>query len=289
MFHPKIALVLGSGGPKGLAHIGVIKTLVKHHIPIDYIVGSSVGSLIGSMFAATQDITSVEQYIIDKNRFQVLTYFAQLTLQGGFVEGTRVERFVDEYLRGATFNELRIPFAAVATNLHTGKKVVLKNGLVARSVRASCAIPVVFKPVEIDGQLLIDGGLVSSVPVDTAIAMGADVVIAVQLDSWYNPPFDLHKLNPLQVGELTLDIVGNKIAEHETPKATILLRPHLESLYWNSFLNQTEKIRGIQAGVDVTEHHLPSITYQTHKASLMYMVMKIAHAVRSTFTRGLSN
>jgi NTE family protein len=282
MFHPKIGLALGGGGPKGLAHIGVIKTLIEHAVPIDYIAGTSAGALVGSMYAYSQDIASVERHIMDKNRLQMISYFADPSLQGGFIEGHRIEQFINEYLQDVSFENLRIPFAAIATDLKTDKKIVITTGSVAKAVRASSAIPILFKPVELDDRLLVDGGLTSPVPVQTAFAMGADIVIAVQLDYRYNPTYDLHLLNPLQVGELALDMVGKKIAEEEMKKASIVLRPHLEAIHWGSLINQTEKEQAVQEGVLEVRRHLTTIIYQTKRSSLVFGLKHFLHRFLQT-------
>ena len=277
MFHPKIGLALGGGGPKGLAHIGVLKTLIEHGIPIACIAGTSAGALVGGLYAHSKDISSVERYIMEKGRLQMLSYFADPTWKGGFIEGNKMEQFIHEYMGNTNFDKLQVPFAAIATDLKTGKKVTLTTGSVTRAVRASIAIPIMFKPVELDGHLLVDGGLASQVPVQTAFAMGADIVIAVQLDYRYNPTYDLTKLNPLQVGELALDIVGKKVAEDEIRKASLMLRPHLESIHWGSLMNQAEKEHAVKEGVDETIRHLPQIVYLAKKTSLVYGLKHLLH------------
>jgi len=252
MFRPKIGLALGGGGPKGLAHLGVIKTLLQHNIPIDLIAGTSAGAMMGSLYAYSQDIVSVEQYIMEKNALQMLSYFSDISLRAGFIEGNRMEKFLGEYIQNDDFKSLKIPFSAVAVNLETGKKVVLHHGSVVKAVRASIAIPVLFKPVEIDNQILVDGGLISQVPVDTAFEMGADIVIAVQLDYRYKPDYNLSTLNPLQIGELSFNIVAKHVADTEIKRAQIIIRPHLETVHWTSLMSDKEKMECVQKGVDET-------------------------------------
>jgi len=282
MFRPKIGLVLGGGGPKGLAHIGVIKTLVAHSIPIDYIAGTSAGALIGGMYACTADIASLESYIMDKNKLQMVSYFSDVTLRAGFIEGNRIEKFLDEYTNKSTFKKTKIPFAAVAVDLKTGNKVVLRAGSVTKAIRASIAIPVLFRPVEIDDYILVDGGLISSVPVESAFAMGADIVIAVQLDYRYDPTFDFSKLNPLQVGEMSLDVVEKKVAVEEMKKAQIILRPHLEHVHWSSLLDEKERQISIEKGVEETQKNILKIKYlsQTNKFSLY--IKNVLHRLLQT-------
>ncbi len=252
LFRPKIGLALGGGGPKGLAHLGVIKTLLQQNIPIDFIAGTSAGAIMGSMYAYSQDIASVEKHIMEKNALQMLSYFSDISLKAGFIEGNRMEKFLGEYIQKDDFNMLKIPFAAVAVDLKTGKKVVLRHGSVIKAVRASIAIPVLFKPVEIDNKILVDGGLISQVPADTVFEMGADIVIAVQLDYRYKPDYDLTTLNPLQIGELSFDIVAKHVADTEIKRAQIIIRPHLETVHWTSLMSDKEKMECVQKGVDET-------------------------------------
>lgn len=259
MFRPKIGLALGGGGPKGLAHLGVIKTLLQHNIPIDLIAGTSAGAMMGSLYAYSQDIVSVERYIMEKNALQMLSYFSDISLRTGFIEGNRMEKFLGEYIQNDDFKSLKIPFSAVAVDLETGKKVVLHHGSVVKAVRASIAIPVLFKPVEIDNQILVDGGLISQVPVDTAFEMGADIVIAVQLDYRYKPDCNLSTLNPLQIGELSFNIVAKHVADTEIKRAQIIIRPHLETVHWTSLMSDKEKMECVQKGIDETLGTMPNI------------------------------
>lgn len=268
MFRPKIGLALGGGGPKGLAHIGVIKTLLSHGIPIDYIAGTSAGALIGSLYAYSGDIESVERHIMDRNRLQLLSYFSDVSLNAGFIGGNRIEKFLSEYIQEDDFKSLKVPFTALAVNLIDGKLVHLNHGSVVKAVRASIAIPVLFKPVTIDDKILVDGGLISQVPVNTAFAMGADIVIAVQLDYRYDPEYDMSKLNPLQVGGLSFDIVGKRVADDEIKKAHVVIRPHLEAIDWSSLVNEKARITTIRMGVEETEKNMLAITQLAKEDSL---------------------
>lgn len=274
MFRPKIGLALGGGGPKGLAHIGAIKTLLHHNIPIDYIAGTSVGALIGSLYAYSGDIESVEHHIMDRNRFQLLSYFSDVSLNAGFIGGNRLEKFLGEYIKDDDFKSLKVPFAALAVNLLDGKLVTLRQGSVVKAVRASIAIPVLFKPVEIDDKVLVDGGLISQVPVNTAFAMGADIVIAVQLDYRYDPEYDMTKLNPLQVGGLSFDIVGKRVADDEIKKAHIVIRPHLETIDWSSLVNEKARIKSILMGAEETEKNIFAISQLTKQDSFFSRLKK---------------
>jgi NTE family protein len=248
MFRPKIGLALGGGGPRGLAHIGVIKVLEKNNIPIDFIAGTSAGAMVGGMYAFSKDSTTLEKHFTEKNWLQMISYFADPSLKGGLIQGNRMEEFLQEYLHGAAFSTVQIPFRATAVSLQTGKMTELHSGSLSGAIRASCAIPMLFKPVEFDGKLYVDGGLLSSVPVQTVKKMGADIVIAVQLNKYYSPDKDLNSLSILEVGELALHIVERHIAEGEIAKADFIIHPMLSHVHWNNFIQQDQRENGIALG-----------------------------------------
>ena len=177
---PKIALVLGGGAARGFAHVGVIRALEQEKIPIDLVVGTSVGSLIGSIYADTRSSFDLEliAFKLEKDDIFDFSVFSSTT---GPVKGERLEKFVQSKVRKANIEELSLPFSAVATNLNTGERVVLDRGAVGRAVRASSSIPGVFTPVVYQNMTLVDGGVVDNVPVDVARAKGADIVIAVNI------------------------------------------------------------------------------------------------------------
>lgn len=229
---PKIGLVLGGGGAKGAAHIGILKYIDEIGLPIDYVAGTSMGSIIGGLYALGYDpeeiqtmITELDwsQYMsnsvsrsiisaVDKDRQS--TYLVNIPFGSGQLvdklstlkaedngqieKGTLLSTLPDSFIPGSDllnlfnslcigyqdstdFNALPIPFACIATNLATGEEVVLRNGKVPEAIRASMAIPGVFSPVTIDGQLLVDGGLVNNFPTDICQQMGADIIIGIEV------------------------------------------------------------------------------------------------------------
>jgi len=250
---------LGGGGPKWLAHIGVIKVLEKNNIPIDFIAGTSAGAMVGGMYAYTKNVFTLEQHFLGKNWIQMLSYFADPSLKGGFIQGSRMEEFLQEYLQSATFDKTTIPFRATAVDLQTGKLNELHEGLISTAIRASSAIPMLFKPVEINNHLYVDGGLLSSVPVQTVRKMGADIVIAVQLNKYYDSDLDLNALNILKVGELALDIVERRIAEDEITKADFIIQPKVAHVHWNNFIQQDIRENEIQLGEEATHASIAQI------------------------------
>ncbi|MBU4509868.1 patatin-like phospholipase family protein, partial [bacterium] len=178
----KIGLALGGGSARGFAHIGVIQVLQAYGIPIDIIAGTSIGSLVGSLYAAGDSIENMEKAVLLLNKRKMLSLMDFTIPRSGLIRGNKIENMlIDWGLEDKTFDELNIPFAAVATDIESGERVILHQGKVADAVRASISIPGIFIPVKYDDRYLVDGGVVDPVPVDLAKKMGADIVIAVSL------------------------------------------------------------------------------------------------------------
>lgn len=174
----QIGLALGGGSARGLAHIGVLRGLTELHIPVDLVAGTSSGSIIGALFAAGYSAAELTE-LAGSTSWRDLSQL--LVPRRSLLGNERMERLFEQLLHKRTFEQLQLPFAAVCTDLYTAEKVVLQEGSVARAVRASCSIPGIFPPLEGNRQLLVDGGLVENVPVNTVRAMGARQVIAVDL------------------------------------------------------------------------------------------------------------
>ncbi len=175
---PKIALVLGGGSAKGFAHVGVIRVLEQEKIPIHMIVGTSVGSLIGALYASNPDSFQLEWIAYKIDRGDILD-FSIVYSKFGPVQGQKLENFIEQNAKAKRVEETKIPFWPVATDLNTGETIILERGSLARAVRASCAIPGVFVPVGFDNRTLVDGGVTNNVACDIAKAKGADIIIAV--------------------------------------------------------------------------------------------------------------
>lgn len=178
---PRVGLALGSGSARGWAHIGVIRALEKAGVRPDIVCGTSIGALVGAAYAAGE-LDRLESWALEFRMGDVLG-FIDLTLSGGAVKGARLMEFIRRGWTDRPIEALGVPFAAVATSLHTGAEVWLRSGSTLDAVRASIAVPGLFAPVRWEGSLLVDGGLVNPVPVSLARAMGAEVVIAVDLAS----------------------------------------------------------------------------------------------------------
>ena len=220
---PKIALVLGGGGARGIAHVGVLKVLEEYRIPIDYIVGTSMGSIVGAGYSTgmspkvlekTLTVTDWKDLFNDKPTMANLDFRQkreqrrylhfemgfedwQLKLPPGFVAGQKLDFLLKSFspLEGVeTFEEFAIPFKAVATNVETGKAVILKEGDLAESIRASMAVAGAFTPVEIDGIVLMDGGYTKNVPIDIALKWKPDLIIVVDVGIPLKTKSDLNNL-----------------------------------------------------------------------------------------------
>ncbi len=178
---PRVGLVLGSGAARGWAHIGVIRTLERAGVRPDLVCGTSVGALVGAAYASG-DFERFCAGTSGMRRRDVIS-FMDVALSGGLLKGERFMSFVSRVCQDRPVEELAIPFAAVATALETGAEVWLKTGSTLNAVRASLAMPGLFTPVMSSDGILVDGALVNPVPVSLARAMGADVVIAVDLSA----------------------------------------------------------------------------------------------------------
>ncbi|HVK55795.1 MAG TPA: patatin-like phospholipase family protein [Burkholderiales bacterium] len=178
---PRIGLALGGGSARGWAHIGVIRALEEAGIKPDLVCGTSMGALVGAVYA-NGDIEWLEEWVT-KLSWRTVVRMLDLRLLGGILGGTKLIDFLGARFGDKTITQLNLPFAAVATELDSGREIWLQDGLVTSAVRASIAIPGIFTPVEQNGVWLADGGLANPVPVSLARAMRADIVIAVDLNN----------------------------------------------------------------------------------------------------------
>lgn len=180
MFPPAIGLALSGGAVRGIAHIAVLDVLEQEGIPIHSIAGTSAGSIVGALYAAGMPLSGIKRILLTAKWKDVL----KLTIpKKGLISSEGIYRFMDEILPVKKFSGLLIPFAAVATDLRTGEKVSITSGSVAKAVQASCSLPVIFTPTEINKKPLIDGGVASQIPVRTVREeLGAKIVIAVNVN-----------------------------------------------------------------------------------------------------------
>ena len=178
---PKIGFALGAGSARGWAHIGVLRALTEAGIAPDLIAGCSVGAFVGAAFAAGR-LDHVETWALGIDRRRMLR-LADFGLRGGLIKGERINEVFREQFVESEFSDLPIPLAAVATDLHSGQEVWLRDGKVSDAVAASIAVPGLFRPVLHQERYLVDGSVVNPIPVSLCRAMGADIVLAVDLGS----------------------------------------------------------------------------------------------------------
>ena len=176
---PKIGFVLGAGSARGWAHIGVLRALTEEGIKPDFIAGCSVGALVGAAFAAGR-LDQLEAWALGLDWKRMLR-LADFGLRGGLIRGRRVREVFREQFVERGFSELSVKFAAVATDLHSGQEVWLREGKVSDAISASIAVPGLFQPVLYEDRFLVDGSVVNPIPVSLCRAMGADIVLAVDL------------------------------------------------------------------------------------------------------------
>jgi NTE family protein len=255
---PKIGLVLSGGGARGFAHVGVLKVLEENHIPVDYVAGASMGALVGALYATGRTPTEMEQLVetLDwdnllrgKPAFDDLNYRRKedrrnlpgsITLTGkgrklnlpgslnpGHQIGLALDRLMLAYGENTNFDELPIPFRAVATDLVNAETIVLKSGSLSRALRATMAIPAVFAPVELNGRILADGGILNNIPTDVAKEMGADIILVVNIETQLG---DRNSLQDL-VGILgqTFYVVTVENSRRSLRQADVIVAPDLKN------------------------------------------------------------
>jgi NTE family protein len=251
---PKVALVLGGGAARGFAHIGVIRALEREKVPIDLIVGTSVGSLIGAIYAADQNSFDLEwtAFLLEKDSIFDFGIMSAITGMGA-AKGDKLEEFVRTKVAIANIEDLKVPFAAVATDLNRGTRVVIDTGSVARAVRASSAIPGVFPPVDHQARLLVDGGVVDNVPVTVARERGVDLVIAVDIGQQV---INYNITSLLDVMLQSIAIMAAENAKSKKKDADVLIAPKIGDV---GMLDFAQKKRCMQAGIDATELAMPII------------------------------
>jgi NTE family protein len=249
---PKIALVLGGGAARGLAHVGVIRVLEQEKIPIQMIVGTSVGSLIGALYAADPNSLNLEWLAFSIEREDIFDYSVVYSKMGP-VLGDRLEKFVQTKAKVKNLEQMKIPFYPVATDLNTGQTWVFEKGSVARAVRASSSIPGIFQPVEINGRTYVDGGVTDNLPVDIARSKGADIIIAVNIQKKIDNP----QINSLiDVILQSINIMGRELVIYKCRQYDVLIEPAVGDVGLTDF---SQKKRLMEAGMQAARQALPRI------------------------------
>jgi NTE family protein len=244
----KIALVLGAGSSKGFAHIGVLKVLEMNHIPIDMIVGTSVGSAVGSLYAYGYDAFELQKISFSIEKGDIVDLILPFPTNG-FIKGEKLEEFINKTLNHTPMEKLKIPFYAVATDIQSGQAVVFGMGNTGQAVRASCSIPGIFKPVQIGDRMYVDGGVVSPIAVDAARRLGADIVIAVDISG------DVDRTKPestIATIFQTFNIMYSKLGQIQLAHADVVIRPKVGYISSSDFSKRNEAIlEGEKATVEV--------------------------------------
>ncbi len=248
----KIALVLGAGSSKGFAHIGVLKVLEMNNIPIHMIIGTSVGSAVGSLYAYGYDAFQLQRISFSIEKGDIVDLIIPFPTNG-FIKGEKLEAFINKTLNHTPMEKLKIPFYAVATDIQNGQEVVFDRGNTGQAVRASCSIPGIFRPVQIGDKMYVDGGVVSPIAVDAAKRLGADIVIAVDISS------DVDRTKPestIATIFQTFNIMYSKLSSIQLAKADVVIRPKVGYISSSDFEKRHE---AILEGEKATIEALPQI------------------------------
>lgn len=300
---PSIGLVLSGGGAKGLSHVGVLRVLEEMQIPVDYIVGTSAGAAVGALYAQGMSVVEIEDRLTEINwvssfrdaprrHYRPVRDKSQdwrvpvapgigVGLDGfrfgmGLVAGQNVGFILNELTREAAlvrdFDELPIPFRAVATDLATGREVVLGEGDLATAVRASMSIPGVYAPVTLDGRTLVDGGVANNLPVSVARGMGADIIIAVDITDEMAEVSTLRQAFSV-VAQLTTLVTRSNVEDQLAllTERDVLIRPDLEGLSSADFFQAPVlmELGATQARAQATELYRWSVDEETWQAYLL--------------------
>ena len=268
---PRIGVALGGGFARGIAHLGVLRVLEQEHIPIDYLAGTSAGAMLAIAYASGHPIHE----IVAQARATRFKDFGNWKLSWlGLASNQKLEHYPRKYLGVSTFEELRIPLAIAATDLGTGEPVYFTRGPLGPALRASCAYPGMFVPVELEGRTLVDGFLAAAVPVDAVRQMGADIVIAVFLESASNR-------KPASI----VDVIGlsfailQRHADLEWRRtADIIVEPIVKDFLWDDFDKTSELIAAgelaahaalpkIRAALDARRDREPSMLARSQTSS----------------------
>jgi len=179
----KVGLALSGGAARGLAHVGVVSVLHKEGIPIDMIAGTSAGAIIGAVYALDRDIERMRRHALDPSWKKRAPMIDPSFPKTGFIKGKKIEKLLESILGGnINFEDLQIPFACVATDIQTGEEIIINSGSVSEAIRASISLPGIFTLIKHEGRYLVDGGLTTPVPVEVVRQMGADFIIAVNVN-----------------------------------------------------------------------------------------------------------
>lgn len=250
-----LGLALGAGSTKGFAHIGVLQALKENDISVDMIAGSSMGAIIGAIYAVGGDMYMLQKYL---NTLNLRSYFdLSNPLKGGIMRGERMQELIQVFTHNKDFSQTDIPFICTAVDVKSGMLDVLEEGKLYTAVRASMSMPVFFLPVQRDGKTYIDGGVIERVPVDALKARGMDAVIGVDV-GYRGEEQDVSDLGAYHQANLMLNIMMWQIAKTRQQSADIMLTPDVRQFVRGRF--QMDMVdRSVEEGRRAVEKALPEI------------------------------
>lgn len=283
---PKVGIALGGGGTRGAAHVTVLKVLEKEGIPIDYIVGTSMGSVVGGLYSAGVPIDALEKEFHNgslMHSFMTVPLWMRIAaapimytprLLGahpydGLYKGNKFRKFLTKSVPPAEQNieELKIPYAAVAVSLIDGKTHLIDKGSLGYAMQASCAVPGLRKPVQIGDNLFCDGGVSSNVPVDECRKFGADFIIAVCVDERFNPvPLDDFR-KPGSVARRLLKLQLHDIDQPRMGRADVVIHPNVDGVSLIS-TKKADAIKAMEAGEAAAKAAIPEIKRKLQEAGV---------------------
>jgi len=230
-----VGLALGSGAYRGFAHIGVLKSLIKNNITIDYLSGCSIGAWVAAYYALFEDLQKIKKDLIN-NQKEAISLFFDFDWSGGLIGGKKLIAYLEKNLQNCNFSDLKIPLKIVATDMSNGQPFIFDQGKVAQAVRASTSVPLIFKPFSYQGKLLIDGGLCNPVPGNLVREMGADIVIGVNL---YNKnEFLVEKVNMPNVLNRIKKIILYNLSQASIPSCDVVIEPDISRFIKKSSLTK---------------------------------------------------
>jgi NTE family protein len=284
---PRIGLALSGGAARGMAHVGVLRVLAEHDIPIDFIAGTSAGALVGGAVAAGMPLAEIEKL----SRSLRWRDMGRMTLSRlGVQSNARMEEFIRERFPVVKFEELSIPFAAVATDLHSGSPVVMSGaGDVAFAIRASCCIPGWYVPVTDEkGRQLVDGGLVANIPTAAARSLGADIVIAVDVNAegakFLGPP-----QSAIGIILQSMMVIQRTVSTMQLMEADVIIRPKVGHIRWDEVTRAAELITaGEEAARESVEKIKPLLEPPPEPAAKWYQFRRRRRAPQVEDRRRLS-
>lgn len=238
----KNGLALGSGGARGLAHIGVLKQLEAQKINIHYIAGSSIGAMVGALYAANPNAAMVEEFFLAQCTWQKGLDLLDPSLTGGFLHGKKLEKLFVDFLDGKAFEQLEIPLTIIATDLLTGSEIRINSGLVSSAIRASISAIPLLAPVALDDWILADGGLSNPVPDNVVKEMGADFVYSVNLNTlaFKSEPLNSNSLPAVLLR--SINVLQFHLSSKSTNDTDSLIEPQFDKdiiVGFDDFFNKT--------------------------------------------------